>query len=237
MLASLNNIVTGDSAKALVNENTKPLPTPLSITLYRGITFPDDGVTFRATASYGGKPWFDFGWVRVGRNERGSEPDHFDPNPKENHRQLVKFWAFAEVEGEKYALVDYFQKVKPPPTPRSAGGRAAADNSYWAHPVLKEYEHVPYTDKDKKAVPPFYAVPVASIIGAACVFPCVDQGRDLHDSRAGLRVLYHPPLVELCGFSTWKLPPADMFPEPSARDLVECEGGVYESSSSSGDSD
>lgn len=214
-MASLHNAVEEDSAKALVNEATKPRKTPLSVTLYRGINFPDDGVTFRAAASYRGKPWFDFGWIRTGKTQ-GSEPDNFDTNPRENHRQLVKFWAFAEVEGKAYALVDVFRKVR-----RGSGRNRAED--FWDHPVLKVYEHV-YYKKGDQVKEPFFAVPVSSIIGAACVFPCVDQGRKPDDYRPGLRVLYHPPLVEFCGFKTHQLPLPSLFPEPSIDELAHCEG-------------
>lgn len=214
-MASLNNTVVGDSAKALVNEDTKPKETPLSVTLYRGINFPDDGVTFRAAASYRGKPWFDFGWIRTDK-ARGSEPDYFDTNHRENHRQLVKFWAFAEVEGKKYALVDVLGKVRP------GSGRNRRED-FWDHPVLKLYEHM-YYKVGSQVKQPSYAVPVSCIIGAACVFPCVDQGRRGDDYRPGLRVLYHPPLVELCGFKTWQLPLPNLFPEPSDDELAHCEG-------------
>lgn len=231
MLASLYNTVEGDSAKALVNENTHPRPTALSITLYRGLTFPDDGLTFRANASYGDKPWFDFGWVRVDKMTPGSEPDYFDPTPDENHRQLVKFWAFADVEGEKFALVDVFRKVVPPPRSRANRG---GEEEFWPHPVLKLYEHVPYR-RSGAPIHPFFAVPVTSVIGGACVFPCIDQERGAHDHSVGLRVLYHPPLLELCGFKSWQLPSRDLIPTPSESDVAHCESDEEESSPESSD--
>lgn len=213
----------GARAKAMVDEATRPRPTPLSVTLYRGITFPNDGVTFRAAADIGGKPWFDFGWIRVATDKDAEEDKHdptADPADK-SYRQLVKFWAFAEVDGQKYALVDYFRKVPPNKKFKVRGSRQV--ESFWEHPVLKLYEHVP-TKRGGRIVEPFFAVPVTSIIGAACVFPCVDQGRAAGDNSPGLCVWYHPPLVELSGFETWKLPSArEMFPDPSTSELVESD--------------
>jgi hypothetical protein len=61
-------------------------------------------------------------------------------------------------------------------------------------------------------------VPVSSIIGSACVFPDVDQGREPGNNSPGLRVVLVPIFLELCGGEEWKLPSIDLIPEPPEFD-------------------
>jgi len=215
VMASLYNLDPREDVKAnQLNENTRPRPTPRNIRLYQGINFPNDGITFRCSMSHKGKEWLDFGWVRVLEGSRGSEPDEWEEDSAGNPRQLVRFWLFAEVEGIKYALVDVYRKYRH----RGPGPRL------WEHPILQRYEHVPFVrGANNTPVHPFYAVPVESIIAAACVFPDVDQERDYGDHSVGERVLYHPPLVEMCGFTTWRLPDDKIIPEPPQEELEDAD--------------
>jgi hypothetical protein len=230
-MASLHNVEPRPEQKSSLNEDTRPRSTPKSIRLYKGITFPNDGVIFRCTVDKGGKEWLDYGWIRVGARTPGSEPDYHDDDPDDNPRQLVKFWMFAEIDGEKYALVDIYRKYRQP-RPQPGG---PVPEQLWSHPILRRYEHVYYA-RGGRQVSPFFAVPVSSIIGAACVFPDTDQGRQVGDHSAGQRVMYHPPLIEMCGYENWRLPGDEIIPEPPVDELadIDMSDGGYEQSSDDG---
>ena len=156
--------------------------------------------------------------MRVETGTKGSEPDPFgrvsDPPGR---RQLVQFWGFCEVDGEKWALVDYYQKYVPPK--RVKGGPEPV--RLWKHPLTVRYHH----QREKRgdvAVPPFYAVRVSCITAAACVFPGVDQGWGVGSSKPGRRVFYFPPQLEVCGGEDWRLSSKNLVTFPTGEDLAEC---------------
>lgn len=216
IMASLYNLEPRQDVKAAINENTHPRPTPRNIRLYQGINFPADGIKFRSTLNHRGKEWLDFGWVRVEEDSLGAEPDYWTEDPQKTKRQLVRFWLFGEVEGVKYAFVDVYRKYRP----------RRDERKLWDHPILQRYQHVPFVSRrggNVTELPPFFAVPVSAIVGAACVFPDLDQGREFGDHSVGERVLYHPPLVELCGYTDWKFPNDSVIPEPPAEDLADVD--------------
>jgi len=76
---------------------------------------------------------------------------------------------------------------------------------------------------------------VSSIVGVACVFPDVDQGRGAGVHRPGERVVYHPPLQEFCGFSDWRLPNDNIVPPPPQDALDAIDTSSEESEEGSGD--
>lgn len=137
---------------------------PKSVRIYGALKFPNDGITFHASPSVGGKPWFDYGWISVDNQQPGRESDPFTPNAK---RLLVKFWGFPEVNGQIYAIVTYHQKASSSP-----------------HPLLQSYKHL-HQIRRGQVVWPLYAVKPENIIAAAVVFPDPDNDK---------QVLYTPRL-------------------------------------------
>jgi hypothetical protein len=130
---------------------------PTNLNLRRVCAFPEQGVKFRACADYGGKPWFDYCWLRVADDQPGADLDLQDSSEK---RMLAQIWAFTKWKGRCYVFVELFQRVH-----REEGVRP--------HPMLRKYKYFVYRN-DGRLVHPFYAFDVSSIIATAVVFPDPD---------------------------------------------------------------
>jgi hypothetical protein len=187
----------------LVTETAKH---PKSVKIYTQLKFPNDHITFHAQPSFGGKPWFDYGWLRVDEDQEGAEQDPFYPD---QYRMLVKFWAFPEVNGKIYAVVTYHERV------------AYKGPARWnGHPLLRTYKHL-VIKQGGSHVLPLYSITPESIIGSAVVFPDPDN--------AGY-ILYMPNDLEICNGSAAELPDVDDYLPPppddssSSEDMEESEG-------------
>ena len=162
---------------------------PVNLKIAARLSYPDAKIIIHADPDCLGKPWHDFGWLRVDQDEDGSENDPSDP---EEHRLLVKFWGFTKVRGRTYALVDYYERWAPKREPK--------------HLVFRKYR-LQMVLKHGRPVPRFYAVDIGCIVSGAVWFPDPD-----HSTEARPAVLYVPPFVELCGGNTLSIPPMTFLP-------------------------
>jgi hypothetical protein len=180
---------------------------PVSVPIYGVLKFPNDFITFHAQPSVGGKPWFDYGWLRVADDQAGAEADPFFPD---QYRMLVKFWGFPDVHGKIYAVVSYHQRVLYRGKDRGAG-----------HPLLRGYKMLRVFRRGN-VVNPLYAVATETIIGSAVVFP---------DPDVEGNVLYMPNDLEICNGSAAQLPDVDSY-LPSIEDIVDSSEDEMEESGS-----
>ena len=152
---------------------------PKQLKFYTSLTFQGvPGVRFRATANYGGKPWFDYAWLRCEEGFPGAELDPNDDSTPQNYRALAKIWGFTKRRGVVYAFVEYFSHL-----PRS-------DLNPHSHPIFRRYRRTADPDLGYGRVQ-FYAEVCTSTVGTACVFP------DPDNEGAVTAVLYVPPFVEV----------------------------------------
>jgi len=184
---------------------------PKSVKIYGILKFPNDLITFHALPSMGGKPWFDYGWIRGDMDLPGAEIDPYYPD---QYRVLVKFWGFPEVSEKSYAIVTYHQRI----LPRQGHARWTCH-----HPLLRTYKPAVVVH-NRAQVLPLYAITPDCIVGSAVVFPDPDSRN---------QVLYMPNDLEICSGSDQKLPDIDKY----LPDVVDDEPSSSEEESNSAEED
>ena len=203
LVGALLEAVPDDHKEALMRDFLGQHPTNLK--LRRVCSFPDQAVKFRAFADYGGKPWFDYCWLRVADDQPGAEPDVVDPTEK---RMLAQLWAFTKWKGKCYVFVELLQRVH-----REEGVRP--------HPTLRKYKYYVYK-REGRLAHPFYAFDLGSIVATAVVFP--DPDFEVGPTVVEKQILYVPSVAELMGSSS-KLPSETFLPKPPDRVVVQDEEG------------